>query len=178
MDTATTQRHTEMQSIEVRVSKWTDERNRHNARTCDHSREANHNRNFDNEANEEPRLGSNHEPSTFTHENEGPVFESVRSRKAKRYYVGGIASYSNRTGIIAFLNSRNIEPAAVKLINTDRGCLAAKPTLYESHCEKIERRRFWRRKMYCRRWYSETEWSSKFTQQDWTQEDDTSHTAD
>lgn len=91
-----------------------------------------------------------------------PVFESVRSRKTRRYYVGGIASHSNKAGIIAFLKSKNVEAAAVKLISTNRSSLAAKLTVYLDDCDKIERRRFWPRRMYCRRWYSETEWQSKW----------------
>lgn len=34
------------------------------------------------------------------------VFESVKSRRTCRYYVGGIASYSNRAGILAFLQRK------------------------------------------------------------------------
>ena len=80
-----------------------------------------------------------------------------------RYYVGGIATYSNRAGLIDFLKTNGIEAAAVKLIDTNRGSLAAKLTLYQSDSEKVESRHFWPGKMYCRRWYSETQWQSKFS---------------
>ena len=94
--------------------------------------------------------------------NENPVFESVNSRRTRRYYVGGIAEYSNRSGMIQFLRSNGITPATVKIIDTHRGSLAAKITLYEMDWDTVERKQFWPRKMYCRRWYSEAEWESLF----------------
>jgi len=62
--------------------------------------------------------------------------------------------------MIDFLKSKHITPATVKLIDTNRGNLAAKITLYEQDWDTVEQRHFWPRKMYCRRWYSEQEWES------------------
>ena len=112
-----------------------------------------------------PRFGTDNEETTKVNndtDSSEPLFESIKSRRTRRYYVGGIATYSNREGVIAFLKSKHIEPAAVKLIDTNRGSLAAKLTIYQSDSSVIENRRFWPRRMYCRRWYSENDWQSKF----------------
>ena len=92
--------------------------------------------------------------------NNEPVFESVPSRRTRRYYIGGISSYSNREGLLKFLKSKNISPVAAKMIDTNRGNLAAKLTLYQSDSHIVEVMKFWPGKMYCRRWYSQAAWDA------------------
>lgn len=106
-----------------------------------------------------------------------PVFESVHSRKTRRYYVGGIASYSNRDGIIEYLTENNVTPVGVKLIDTNRGSLSAKITVYQDQCYLVEDKTFWPPKIYCRRWYSEREWESKFYTYKQNEEQDTVSTS-
>lgn len=121
----------------------------------------------------EPYFGSHHEDAYHNQQKDTdePVFQSVRSRRTRRYYVGGIATYSNRAGIIEFLKSKHVEPASIKLIDTKRGSLAAKLTIYQSDCDIIENRHFWPRRVYCRRWYSEASWKSKLNENQDTNDD-------
>ena len=69
---------------------------------------------------------------------EEAIFESVPSRRTQRYYVGGISKDSNKAGLLLFLKSKRIYPESVKLIDTNRGTIAAKLTVYKSDCEQIE----------------------------------------
>ena len=87
------------------------------------------------------------------------VFESVRSRRTQRYYIGGISYQSNEAGILQFLESKNIYPESMKLIDTHRGSLAAKLTIYKSDCKAVESQHFWPRRIYCRKWYSVKSWT-------------------
>ncbi|KAL4228351.1 hypothetical protein ACF0H5_011398 [Mactra antiquata] len=134
-----------------------DKQRKRNKLTIDHGERTEHTT-FESALNPLTNSGNQHQQYD---ENE-PVFESVNSRKTRRYYIGGIAHYSNRSGMIQFLKMNGITPVTVKLIVTHRGSLAAKITLYENDWNAVENKSFWPRKMYCRRWYSEAEWESLF----------------
>lgn len=93
-----------------------------------------------------------------------PVFESVGSKSTQRYYVGGIASYSNRAGLYQFLRQKGIKPVGIRMMKTFNGNLAAKITIESHQCHIVENKRFWPRKTYCRRWYGENQWNSLFSE--------------
>ncbi|MES9879587.1 MAG: hypothetical protein ABW185_01750 [Sedimenticola sp.] len=97
---------------------------------------------------------------------EDPVFECVSAKRTRRYYVGGIARTSNRAGFLTFLKQKNINPAGLRLIETNRGSLAAKLTVNLSDGYRLEDKSFWPGKFYCRRWYGNNTWNSKFTNND------------
>lgn len=90
------------------------------------------------------------------------MFESVGSRRTQRYYIGGIARYSNREGLNDFLEYYGIKPAAVKLIQTKRGPLSAKVTVYKHQCEIMEDETIWTDKLYCRKWQSVEKWNARY----------------
>lgn len=112
---------------------------------------------------EYPRYGNDSvhrsDPST---PNEVPVFECVSSKRTRRYYIGGIARTSNRDGFLRFLEQRGIHPTGLRMINTNRGSLAAKVTVNQSDGYTMENKTFWPGKFYCRRWYSNNAWNEKF----------------
>lgn len=100
-------------------------------------------------------------PHFDSFEPEEPVFESVVRRKTIRYYVGNIGIKSNRAGLVNFLKENGVEPVGVRMIETNRGNLAAKITIYSSEKFIVESN-IWPRKMYCRRWYGKQNWNSRF----------------
>ena len=53
-----------------------------------------------------------------------------------------------------------MEPVGVRIIQTTRGCLAAKITVYASDKYTIEAD-IWPKKVYCRRWYGKQSWMAK-----------------
>ena len=65
-------------------------------------------------------------PHFDSFEPEEPVFESFVRRKTIRYYVGNIGIKSNRAGLVNFLKENGVEPVGVRMIETNRGNLAAK----------------------------------------------------
>ncbi|MCG8079182.1 MAG: hypothetical protein JAY75_23540, partial [Candidatus Thiodiazotropha taylori] len=100
--------------------------------------------------------------SKFNHTNEDePVFESMVRRKTMRYYIGNIGQKSNRAGLINFLNNYGIEPVGVRVIETYRGHLSAKITVYASDKDTLESEIIWPKKMYCRRWYGSKQWNER-----------------
>ena len=100
-------------------------------------------------------------PHFDSFEPEEPVFESVVRRKTIRYYVGNIGIKSNRAGLVNFLKENGVEPVGVRMIETNRGNLAAEITIYSSEKFIVESN-IWPRKMYCRRWYGKQNWNSRF----------------
>lgn len=64
--------------------------------------------------------------------------------------------------MLQFLKSKGVIPATLKLIDTHRGSLAAKVTIFENDWDTVERKSFWPHRIYCRRWYSEADWESLF----------------
>lgn len=94
-------------------------------------------------------------------ESEKPIFESVVRRKTIRYYIGGISSDSNRAGLVQFMDEHGVKPVGVRMIDTNRGSLAAKITVYATDRHIIESD-IWPRKMYCRQWYAKQRWNNKF----------------
>ena len=60
------------------------------------------------------------------------MFEIVVRRKTIRYYDGTIGIKSNRAGLANFLKENGVEPVGVRMIETNRGNLAAKITFNSS----------------------------------------------
>ena len=94
-------------------------------------------------------------------ESEEPIFEGIVRRKTIRYYIGNIGQKSNRAGMIKFLKVYDVEPVGVRIIETFRGLLSAKITVYASDRYKMESGITWPKKMYCRRWYGMQQWNAK-----------------
>ena len=90
-----------------------------------------------------------------------PIFESVVRRRTIRYYIGNIGPKSNRAGLVQFLKDYGVEPVGVRIIQTSRGCLAAKITVYASDRYTIEAPDIWPKKVYCRRWYGKQNWVTR-----------------
>ena len=108
-------------------------------------------------------VGASYQTQTFASfepERDEPIFESVVRRKTIRYYVGNIGSKSNRAGLVQFLNELGVEPVGVRIITTNRGCLAAKITVYASDRYTVEAAT-WPKKVYCRRWYGKQTWNAR-----------------
>ena len=95
------------------------------------------------------------------HSAEQPRFEGIIRRKTIRYYIGNIGSKSNRTGLIQFLKEYGIEPVGVRIIETNRGHLSAKITVFAADKYTIESCISWPKKTYCRRWYGVEQWNTR-----------------
>ena len=95
------------------------------------------------------------------HSTEEPRFECIIRRKTIRYYIGNIGSKSNRTGLIQFLKEYGVEPVGVRIIETNRGHLSAKITVFAADKYTIESCIAWPKKTYCRRWYGNEQWITR-----------------
>lgn len=127
------------QAIQVLVHEYLQPQNRQSSNTRFPHQDRVAQRERERERNA-PGFGSSYENdfhNSCDDENES-VLESVRSRKTRRYCTGGIATYSNRTGIIAFIRETNVDHVAIKLTDTTRGCLAEKLTVYQTDCDMVE----------------------------------------
>ena len=63
--------------------------------------------------------------------------------------------------MIKFLKVYGVEPVGVRIIETLRGRLSAKITVYASDRYKLEFGITWTKKMYCRCWYGMQQWKAK-----------------
>ena len=111
-----------------------------------------------NYTNGDNNMSTPHFESTASDE---PIFESVVRRRTIRYYIGNIGPKSNRAGLVQFLKDYGVEPVGVRIIQTSRGCLAAKITVYASDRYTIEAPDIWPKKVYCRRWYGKQNWVTR-----------------
>lgn len=59
------------------------------------------------------------------------------------------------------MDEHGVKPVGVRMIDTKRGSLAAKITVYATDRYIIESD-IWPKKMYCRQWYGKQRWSNKF----------------
>ena len=69
-------------------------------------------------------------------------------RRTVRYYIDGKGTESDRAGLGQFLTDHGITPVGVRMIDTNRGRLAAKITAYKTDKHIVESD-IWHRKMYC-----------------------------
>ncbi|MEW8548806.1 MAG: hypothetical protein AB2693_35350 [Candidatus Thiodiazotropha sp.] len=107
-------------------------------------------------------LYTSNETPVFSHmDSEEPIFEGIVRRRTVRYYIGNIGQKSNRLGLIKFLNDYGIEPVGVRIIETYRGHLSAKITVFASDSSIVESCITWPKKMYCRRWQGVQQWNAR-----------------
>ena len=132
--------------------------NRHSEQT--YRREEQYKAGSSNPYRKQTTINSNN-TSCNAYESEKPIFESVVRRKTIRYYIGGISSDSNRAGLVQFMDEHGVKPVGVRMIDTNRGSLAAKITVYATDRYIIESD-IWPKKMYCRQWYGKQRWGNKF----------------
>ena len=116
-------------------------------------------------------LYTDEQPAFGQMEPEEPIFESVVRRKTIRYYIGNIGQKSNRAGLLSFLKEYGVEPVGARIIETHRGHLSAKITVYASDRYMLESGITWPKKMYCRRWYGMQQWNAKSDNTDQYNED-------
>ena len=104
---------------------------------------------------------SDEPPASHRIDEDEPRFEGIVRRKTIRYYIGNIGQQSNRTGLIKYLQDYGVDPVGVGIIETHRGHLSAKITVYASDRYTMESCITWPKKTYCRRWYGVQQWNTR-----------------
>ena len=92
-------------------------------------------------------------------------FTGVTRNRTARYYLSGIDPKSSRSGIISYLNKKNVHVTYLKLFNTGNTKRRISANINVSkNCESIvELDGFWPEGVFCRKWFSNNEWYQRFS---------------
>ena len=93
-------------------------------------------------------------------------FTGVTKKRTARYYVSGIDPKSTRSGIITYLEQRDVHVTFLRLFNTKHNSYrtAAKLNVSESSASIVESPNFWPNGISCRKWISNREWNKRFSE--------------
>jgi len=93
-------------------------------------------------------------------------FTGVTKKRTARYYISGIDPKSTRSGIITYLEQRDVHVTFLRLFNTKHNSyrIAAKLNVSESSASTVESHNFWPSGISCRKWVSNREWNQRFSE--------------
>ncbi|VDH93289.1 Hypothetical predicted protein [Mytilus galloprovincialis] len=87
-------------------------------------------------------------------------FTGVSRKRSARYYLSGIDSKSTRSGIMTYLESRNVQVTYLRLFQSRNSLryVSAKLNVSEQCANIIEGENFWPSGVHCRCWLSNQAW--------------------
>ncbi|CAC5396962.1 unnamed protein product [Mytilus coruscus] len=93
-------------------------------------------------------------------------FTGVTRKRSTRYYLSGIDSKSTRSGIMSYLESRNVQVTYLRLFQSRNSSryMSAKLNVAENCANIVESENFWPINVYCRRWLSNQEWYQRVSE--------------